>query len=190
MLTEFVNCIKSSWDIFTPNWLQKASVTCVTVHLEENLIYEECGTQAVQPLGKSVSLGNPERSYMLFSLFVFLPPKFFLRGGLRNSMASQTWLVLGELIAVLQSKRLFLYSGCIHPLKGFSPSSVLIVSVKLSDLRAWLPLPHHSWFKCILGRLLEMQGYGHQRQCLHIPLSALCAFASWLLQNLYNASAG
>lgn len=185
-----MNCIKSSWDIFTPNWLQKASVTCVVVHLEENLVHGGCGTQAVQPPGKSVSLGNPEHSYMLFSLFAFLPPKIFLRGGLRNSMASQTWLVLGELLAALQSKRLFLYSGCMHPLKGFSPSSVLIVSVKLSDLRAWLPLPYHSWFQCILGRLWEMQEYGQQRHCLHIPLSALCALASWLLQDLYNASAG
>lgn len=128
--------------------------------------------------------------YALFSLFAFLPPKFFPRGGLRNSLASQTWLMLGELLAVLQSKRLFLYSVCIHPLKGFSPSSVLIVPRKLSDLSAWLPLPHHFWFKCILGRLRKMWGYSCQRQCLHIPLSVLCAFSSWLLQNLYSASVG
>lgn len=48
--------------------------------------------QAVQPLGKSVCLGKCKilsPHCVLLSLLTFLPPKRFVRGDLKTSIASQ-----------------------------------------------------------------------------------------------------
>ena len=52
----------------------------------------EVEQQAVQPLGKSVCLGKHKilsTHCVLLSLLPFLPPKRFVRGDWKNSIASQ-----------------------------------------------------------------------------------------------------
>lgn len=60
-----MNCIKGSWDIFTPNWSQKAPVTCVTVHLEESLTRGECETANCVAPWKISLLGDSTKSSAL-----------------------------------------------------------------------------------------------------------------------------
>lgn len=153
-----MNCAKSSWDIFTPNWLQKVSVTCVAIHLEESLTHGGCGTASCAVPWKISFLGkaqNPQHS-----LCAAFPPRLFASKALYKRKLEEQRIISnvanpGELFTALWSKRPFPHSGYVIILKDVRRVLCWLLQGSCSDLSMQLPLQHPSWFEWILGRLWE-----------------------------------
>lgn len=184
-----MNCIKSSWDIFTLNWLQKASVTCVTIHLEKGLTHGGCGTASCAAPRKISLLGkaqNPQHS-----LCAALPPLLFASEALCKrrleeqhsiSNVANTWWIMHSVMEQKAFSPFWLYNY----LKGFSPSSVLVFTGKLlwSQHAAATSASLLMWVD--LGQTLRNTG---MQPSVTVPacssVSDLYTFSSRLLQKLF-----
>lgn len=184
-----MNFIKSSWDIFAPNWLQKASVTCVTVHLEESLTQGGCGTARCAAPWKISLLGKAQNAQ--HSLCAALPPRLFVSKALCKrrvrkqqsiSNVANTWWIIHS-VMVQKGFPLFWLNNY---LEGFSPSSALVVTGKLlwsqhvdaalASLLIWVGLGQSL-------RYTEVQPSPTVPVCSFV--SDPCTFSSWPLQNKF-----